>query len=62
MPVIGFLHPGWPDSYMQALGAFQKGLNEIGLLMVRIWRLSIVGQALSTRSSHHLPLISFAVR
>jgi putative ABC transport system substrate-binding protein len=24
MPVIGFLHPGWPDSYMQALGAFRR--------------------------------------
>ena len=30
MRVVGLLHPGWPDSYMQALGAFQKGLNEIG--------------------------------
>ena len=26
------LHPGWPDSYMQALGAFKKGLNEIGFV------------------------------
>jgi len=28
MPVIG----GWPDSYMQALGALQKGLNGIGFV------------------------------
>jgi|SoiMethySBSTD1v2_1073268.scaffolds.fasta_scaffold846806_2 putative tryptophan/tyrosine transport system substrate-binding protein len=51
MPVIGFLQTGWPDSYMQALGAFQKGLNEIGF---------VDGQNLAI--AHHLPLISFAVR
>jgi len=32
MPVIGFLQSRWPDSYMEALGAFQKGLNEIGFV------------------------------
>src|SRR5262245_37593925 len=32
MPVVGLLHPGWPDSYTQALAAFQKGLNELGFV------------------------------
>src|SRR5262245_5524662 len=32
MPVVGLLHPGWPDSYAQALAAFQKGLNELGFV------------------------------
>ena len=32
MPVVGLLHPGWPDSYAQALAAFQKGLNDLGFV------------------------------
>jgi putative ABC transport system substrate-binding protein len=30
MPVIGFLHPGSPDSYPHVIAAMHKGLSETG--------------------------------
>jgi putative tryptophan/tyrosine transport system substrate-binding protein len=30
MPVIGFLHPGAPDSYPHVIAAMHKGLSETG--------------------------------
>src|SRR5215471_18690994 len=30
MPVIGFLHPGWPEANAKYMAGFRKGLGEAG--------------------------------
>jgi len=36
MPVIGFLNGGSPGGYARMAAAFQRGLNEAGLLKARM--------------------------
>jgi putative tryptophan/tyrosine transport system substrate-binding protein len=44
MPVIGFLHPGSPETYAKFSAEFRKGLGESGYVEGAMWRSNTAGR------------------
>jgi putative ABC transport system substrate-binding protein len=46
MPVVGFVHGGWPETHARRAAAFRKGLNETGYVegqnVTVEWRANII--------------------
>jgi hypothetical protein len=48
MPVIGFLHPGWPTEWAHLVAAFKDGLGEPASSRAKTWRSNTAGRKANT--------------
>ena len=64
LPVIGFLHSGAADQYVERLAVFRKGLGHMGLhsSRARTSRSNSAGQTRKSTGCRHWPPIWFSAR